>query len=329
MKLIKKETIDKNTRIITILKGIKLKYSKHRIPETGKIKYTVELGKLSLNLYKTKNIKPKKKKNFLKIDKIKKLYALIFAKCLKNFFSKNDTIETMIFGSSTARCSFIEDEKSINFGLDAQDLYYTYQMFKKYKNFAPNLKNIVIYYDVFSNGNDLDISPSHFFVPAFYKTYLDIAYKNKLNSIKNNLSVLEEKLTSLNKYINKNLKDLPKDIMPYKIGEILTQKELTEWANSEIKLSSKNNMNIYLNALLKEAQNYKVYIILAPRNPIVLDVYPKTKELFKDLFEIVKSYNNTEIIDIFDKFESEDFADLLHLNLDGAKKITNIIKSKI
>jgi len=328
MKLFKKEKIDVNTRKLTIL-GMTIIYLKDRIPETNKIKYTVKIAGLSFNIYKIKNMKPKKGNTYLKIDKMKKLYALIFARSMRNFYSKNNAIETMVLGTSCARCSFIEDEKSINFGLDAQDLYYTYQMFKKYKDFAPKLKNIVIYYEVFSNGNDLDISSSHLFVPAFYKFYLDLPYKNKLNCIKNNLMVLENKLASLNSYINKKITSLPEDIMPIDIGEILTEKEMANWAKAEIKLGSKNNMNIYLNALLNEASNYNVYIVLSPRNPVVKNVYPETKELFKDLFELVGRYNNVKIIDIFNKFESEDFADLLHLNLNGAKKITNIIKKAI
>lgn len=45
--------------------------------------------------------------------------SLITLKCLRNLSTKVNTVETIVLGSSDARYGFIEDEKSINFGIDS------------------------------------------------------------------------------------------------------------------------------------------------------------------------------------------------------------------
>ena len=63
----------------------------------------------------------------------------------------------------------------------------------------------------------------------------------------------------------------------------------------------------YLSLLLNKAKDLNVYIILAPRHPIALDVYPQVRELYKDLYDLIQEKNNQniKIVNCFDKFEKD------------------------
>ena len=56
------------------------------------------------------------------------------------------------------------------------------------------------------------------------------------------------------------------------------------------------------------------------------------KELFKDLYEFLQNFKEEyQLIDLFesDLFNKDDFYDYEHLNLNGAKKITKLIRDEI
>lgn len=326
MKLLKKELLNEKERLIYLL-GTKILYSKEKI-ENNKIKYSINIGKIKLDF--NKKLRTRKKNKPLKFDKMQQMYALIFAKNLRSFFRKNDNATTLVLGSSTARCSFIEDEYSINMSTDAQDLYYSYQIFEKFGYQMPNLKNLIIYYDVFTSGNDLDVSMMQFST-AYYKVFMDIPYKNKLNVIQKNILDFENILRKSGKFINKKINDIDENIMLIQHGGMQTNEELRNWAKAELKLAYKTNMLKYLSLLLNRTKDLNVYIILAPRHPIALDVYPQVSELYKDLYDLIQEKNNQniKIVNCFDKFEKDEFVDLLHLNSKGAEKITKMIKDAI
>ena len=329
MKLVTKKYINEHERVITIL-GLDIKYSR-TFDANNKVKYCIILGNKTFTFYKNIHKKKNKKRNLCHFDDVKLEYALVYTKCLRSVLEKSDTAETLILGSSTARCSFIEDVKSINLSMDAQDLYYSAQLFSKYKYQIPNLKNVVLYYDVFSPGNDLDISPSHNYLTAYYKVFFDIPYKNKFYFIKNDLIKLENKIYSLRNYINKNIDNVPRDIMPIMRGGMQSDEDMRNQALGEIKLANKGNMDKYLNLFLQEAKGLNIYIVLAPRHPATFDIYPSEEILFKNLYEMVHKQNdsNIKIINCFRNIAADGFVDLLHLSLNGAKNITEIINENI
>lgn len=329
MKLFQKEYINDSTRIIHIL-NIPFKYTK-RIDDSAKfIIYDVEFLSLKFSFKKRKkkfNIVPK-----VVTDKAIREDALMYSRCIRNLFEKIDNIETMCIGSSTARCGFIDNDKTINMGIDAQDLYYSCAILKKYMKIIPNLKNIVLFWDVFSSGNDLDYHPQKYRM-AFYKALYDIPYKNKLVAMENELFKVEEKIYSLDKYIKENLKSIPRDYYPNPAGTMYTMKELTAWAKTEIKLSIKKTMIHHLYNFVCECleNNLKLFIVIFPRNPLVKEFYPETKELFKDIYDIKEKYPEINIINAYDDLNlgSEYFFDILHTKREGAEIVTDYINKII
>jgi hypothetical protein len=102
-------------------------------------------------------------------------------------------------------------------------------------------------------------------------------------------------------------------------------------AMAEIKLRKKGTMDKYLNILLQEAKGLNIYIVLAPRNPVALEIFPPEEVLFKNVYDVVNKQNNSniKIINCFRSFTKDDFLDLVHLNINGAKHITELIKNSI
>ena len=329
MKLCDKICIDSRTRLLYII-GLPIKYTKSFNEEEYKINYEISILNFHFRLSKKKKHEKAYVKQKLKVDKNIKMDALKYAKCIYNLFNKIDTVENIVLGTSEARCGFVEDEKFINFGIDSQDLYYSYKIFEKYKNAIPNLKNIIIYYSIYSSGNDLDKSPLNYRT-VLYKVFYDIPYKNKIAAINNGFIDFENQIQKLYKYINKMLPTLPTDILAETSSGFITQKELEDWAKREIKLKEKGGMLHWLKALANSAKEngLKIHVVLLPRNPKVKEIYPDTKYLFEDIITYCDR-NNLSVINAFDyEFQEEDFIDLLHLSRKGAEKITQLIKSEV
>jgi len=329
MKLFYKKYIDNYTRILYFL-GIPIEYKKEFISEKSIINNQVKIFNFKFNIKKKKKIK--KYTNNLFLNKTAKTDALMYMRPIRNLFSKINSVETIVLGSSAARAGYIENEKSVNFGIDAQDLYYSYQLFHKYKTIIPNLKNVILCYNVFSSGNDLDLHPQKYRM-AYYSAYFDIPYKNKLLAISEKIIDFEKKLYTLDKYINKNLKNIPIDYYPILDSGFKTQSELEIQANLDIKLAYKNTMLHYVEKIADEttSQNLNFYIVLMPRIPSVLHLYPEKEKLFESIYSFEKKYQNIKIISAFSscEFQDSDFMDLTHLKKQGAQKLTNIINNSI
>jgi len=266
-----------------------------------------------------------------KLTKPRKHDALIALSCIDRLFSKINNVKTLVLGTSPARCSYIENDTSINMGIDGQDLYYSYMLFEKYKTIIPNLENIVLFYSVFSPSNNLNIAPAKYRM-AYYSAFFDIPYPNKLLAINEGVVKLEEKLLKLNpKYYIENLKSNHPCLNPYRFfNNKPSVEDMENLAKRELKLNVRKSMNSYVDALIKECikLNKKVFIVCDSRNPSVRNIYPDN--IYENIINISNSYKNVEVINLFDyELNEDDFNDLLHVNMQGAQKITKIINDKI
>ena len=273
-----------------------------------------------------------KKKDFSKLNKTRKFDTLYTAKCLRSLNAKINTAETLIIGHSHARLGFIEDEKSINFGIDSQDLYYSYMILDKYKNMIPNLKNVVLFFAIFSPGHDLILSPDTYRT-IYYDIFMDIPYKNKLLVYQYGCLELAKKVEKLKKYVNENLKNIPTDLMAEKHKGNVTKELEDRWINRWIKLNKLNTEMHFVKNMLDicESKGLKLTIVLSPYNPRIKHRLPSCEECFGSLFEITKNYSCVQILNTYDSddFVEDDFLDIEHLDVSGAKKITNKINKII
>ncbi len=279
-----------------------------------------------------KFVKIKKKTPAWKLTNSKIDDAVITLKTLRNLSIRINTITTMVLGSSHARMGFIENEHSINFGIDSQDLYYSYEILKKYINIIPNLKNIVLYYAIFCAGHDLGNSPQSDRC-VYYKKYFDIPYKNNYLALKDRLPELSKSLDKFYNHIIKKVSLIPLDIMNSNIkpknSEILENKWIKTWQ----KLNALNTQNHYLEMILKLAKenNKEVLVICSAYNPRIKNKLKSSNELFSSVFDICSKYSNADVLNAFDdeSFTEDDFLDIEHMSISGARKMTNKIYERL
>lgn len=236
-----------------------------------------------------------------------------------------ENIRTLILGSSHGAYGYRAMETEFNFCLASQDLYYSYKLYELYAKNLPNLKNIILFYSVFSNGFLLDKTS---------EKERAIAYKKLFNiPILNNCFFL--KFKSL--FFNMSLKKFKKAPITYNNGNEINYVFMNIPLNERIKQHYKNNQrenkqNHWIKKLsdLAKENNHNLYIVLSPAKTAYKECLPNSKELFKDLLNLVESINVT-LIDLYDSnlFIDDDFGDYDHLTQKGAEKLSNYVREKI
>lgn len=248
--------------------------------------------------------------------------------------------ETLIIGSSHGACGIIcsiIDSNGLNLCFDSIDLYLSDIMGEYFIRKFNSIKRLVVTYSLFSNGYEVEKIPSTRYTLDGLDVFLGIDAR-RIKSRKDN-SILSSIRYYKKQYID-NITD--KNIYREKNGD---QKELLtpapqaskETVENHIKHYLRNNsQNQYLEKLIKfcSDRNIDVYVIITPvREDYKLEVIKACgkDELFKDVINVCQSYGKAHLLSYFfsEKFVSGDFRDSDHLNIKGAKKLSNIIKNDI
>ena len=94
------------------------------------------------------------------------------------FSSCKDKVETVVLGSSHATLGFIPDSRSFNLSDIAFDLYFSFSVLKYWLDemysadaAPPKLRQVVLFYDVFSPRNKLNRSPDCFRLIPYLELY--------------------------------------------------------------------------------------------------------------------------------------------------------------
>lgn len=245
----------------------------------------------------------------------------------KEFEDTKDSVKTLILGSSHGAYGYIAKGDEYNLSLSSQDLYYAYKLYEKYSN-LPNLKNIVLFYSVFTNGFVLDKTSEKQRALAYKKLFgIPILHeclylKLRNYSFAHYLNKVKKRPISHN---NGNLEDYKFFVSPEITPELRANQHLKNNLREE-------KQNIWLEKLinLAEEKNQNVYIVLSPATKEYKACLPNSSELFKDLYN-VNGLEKATLINLYDSemFDSEDFGDLDHLNSKGAEKLSNYVRNLI
>lgn len=222
---------------------------------------------------------------------------------------------------------YYPNEGEFNFAITSQDLYYSYNLYKLTNN--SNVKNIIVSFSDFSSWHSLARSPLPYLDYILYYEWLcgippeigqiDIKKIKRLQNI-----ILSEPIdTSYNGeylyYPNQQYQNNKKDSLMWALKY-----------NNHFYAKRHESLK-YLFMLLEQTQtNNQKFIICI--TPIMSNLFKKIsiaqQELFRELYELVELYSNAKILNYRnDKdFTEEDFIDWEHLNLQGAKKLTNKIR---
>lgn len=255
--------------------------------------------------------------------------ALLKRNSLEGYYNE---IENLILGSSHGSYAYNPNCNDFNLCMPSQDLYYSYKLYNRYSPMLPELKNIILFYSVFSSGFDLEkcsehprcliyhnvfgILPKSIDIKPLYKKYYSDFNITKLSKDK----------------FNKNYRGKCLDVKGCSVSR-LHKTDVADRVKGALKNHYRNNeQHIYLNNLISEINTNKqrLYIVISPVHSDYRKLCPEYNELFQSLFKIVENNINIKVIDCYNlDFDDKYFWDYDHLNPKGAAKLTKIVSNKL
>ncbi len=245
------------------------------------------------------------------------------------YIANQKHIKTLVLGASTARDGFLpEPESDFNLGTSSQDLYRTYNLYKWCtQTKSTNLKNIVLFFDVFTPGLQLE-KTSEAYKAIIYKYLYNIPYAFKLHK-------------KYRKFENscathfKSAQTITKEYYGQSFYDSVNHKEYVQSiVQKHIKNNQRNNNQIaYLEQLIIQAQENKhnIYVVIPPYRNDYKQHLPDHKIVFHELYNMLEKHNTVTLLNFLNDndFNSEDFNDCHHLNKNGAIKLTKKIKNAL
>ncbi|RKS87078.1 hypothetical protein DES39_0289 [Orbus hercynius] len=233
-------------------------------------------------------------------------------------------LEILALGSSHGAYSFIPEiigRNSFNLCSTSQDLYYSYQLYKKLNNSYDELKTIVLFYSIFSNGFEIEKTKEKS-ISAYFKFLYNIEPK-----FNNNELILEQKKIKIFRMQTNMFEKIDNGFLYHK-DKPLDCFNVNDRVNIHLRENKRENDQLdYVVKLINECNknNQKLCIILSPARRDYKRLVPNNS--FEKILELKKQYK-FEMIDFFNSnlFNDDDFFDCDHVNLVGAKKLSNRLK---
>lgn len=278
-------------------------------------------------------------KNFQKIidllrQKRKLPQAIDIIQKFEEFKLYND-IHTVILGHSHLEVGYIATKGEFNLCTSAQDLYYTYHLFKYINN--PNIKKIIIpisYFFAWSTLLRSSVLPKNVLT---FKKLFGIEYQD--NDLAKQLGFFKLERAYF-PYIDKLYKEYK--LKTHTLGNYAYLKtypgnfsttDVQEKSNKILRTMN-NHPHIqleYVKKFIEDIKNeQKIYFVLTPIDSELRALLPNKEEIFKEFYQIIDSYksDSVKVINLYDSdsFNRQDFFDHEHVNISGAFKLTSIIR---
>ncbi len=243
------------------------------------------------------------------------------------FQLKKENIDTLILGSSHGAAGFISNQysaNSFNLASASQDLYYSYHLLKYCKNELKNLKNIYLFFSVFSFGFDLQKTIEKQRC-AFFKYLFNIPYKYDADiELEVYYKQIKKYYKNFKKYISSNGYIEQQIFFP-------SDYPINERAKTHLRENQRENDQMdYLRKIIETCKqdNINLKIIIPPLRNDFYNLLPDENILFAKLYQ---QDNLPEIFSFWKNeiFKDSDFGDFDHLNYSGARKLTSLIKDKV
>lgn len=260
-------------------------------------------------------------------DKPYKIAESFAVNSYKKYFALQlfeNVMETLVVGSSHGFCGYWAEERlhEINACEPSQDLYYSYEIYKKYAD-APRLKNVVLFYSVFSPGSVLELTSQADGCDC-YRYFYGIPYRFGGNTEKRGareaFSLFVERMKKKPDfhYVENVTKPPVFDTDP------------RERAASHLKNNKRDeNQTVYVAkaAALAKEKGHRLYVVVPPARSDYTACLPPFEEIFA---ELLKLKDGVRILSFFgdSRFSDSDFCDTDHLTADGAKKLSALIREQ-
>lgn len=242
----------------------------------------------------------------------------------KKFFSlkmKENTVKTLVIGSSHGYYGFVADDgyNEFNAADTSQDLYYSYEIYKKFAD-APKLKNVVLFYSVFSPGFSIELTEEKF-RSDFYRYIWDIPYRFTPDGSR------PEALKEIALFVQNEKPDasyVGNCAYSFFMGGISTEERVGHHLKHNRR---RQNQTEYVRkaALLAKEKGHDFYVVIPPHRSDYTKLLPPFEEVFPELLALK---NDVKIVSFLgdERFEDSDFGDMDHLNRTGAEKCTALVR---
>ncbi len=282
---------------------------------------------LIINIIPFKNIRHSLRDKY---DKFFELHFLPAEAVRKKFAFLKKDYTTVALGSSHCQTMFNPEliNSSFNFGLNSADAFMFYEMYNNIIR-PTKIKNIIIFYDIFTRGSDN--SKRTGFIDVFFplKYILKINYEGESKRIKNIVKDYEKK------FIEKD--DNYKGYTPL-LAPVVEESSIEGRCKSHLKIWGKEGGDELIIKLAKECidDNRNFILVISPAKKSYKNYMPDSKTLFND---IINRLNNTEGFKekgkIYNFYDTDDFEneaywiDPDHTNEKGAEAVTKALKKNL
>ena len=264
---------------------------------------------------------------FLGPDFIKSKQYLPFINTKKIELESNLSIKNLFLGSSHVEYGCDPEyisSTTFNMGSRSQDIVTSFLIYQYFRDKLPHLENVVIGISLFSAGHTLSKTSESFLCNIY-----NIVYGFKYDSFSE-----YRKSRALLKYLNKKTINY-NGFHKYQKAMSNDESSLLTRVDSHLRNNERTPDNIHiLKSHIEMIQNDFRHAVL-----VYMPVHPKYREraiqlsgktsdeLFHKTTALADSLS-VPIIDLFSStlFSAEDFHDFDHLNLEGAKKFSLIMK---
>lgn len=257
------------------------------------------------------------------------------ATVMNEFMMKHEALEqkwvvvrNLALGSSHGYHGFLPDGNSFNLCGNSQDLYLSYELYRRCADLA-KLKTVILFYSVFSPGFDAERTSEmdyclyyrYFWrIPLRYHGPDDFAHKRYLLD----KYLRQHPLTEVGDYRGEN-----------DYGWFFpSQMSVAERVASHLKNNRRQNGQTgYVGKMaeLARIKGHRLVVVVPPFRSDYSALLPPFEETFAELLALVKQNPEIKLMSFVDDkdFVDADFGDMDHLNRQGATKLTAKILSAI
>lgn len=239
-----------------------------------------------------------------------------------------DTVQVLVLGSSHGEYGFIPDEKSFNLCGASQDLYLSYELYRRCAEF-PKLKTVILFYSVFSSGAEVERTMEKERC-LYYRKFWGIPYRFHSDAD----YVCKEK--SLDAWLAGRDVLIEKEYRGLGSYDTFMPAGFNLCARIESHLKNNNRVDdqcIYVSRIAELAAKvgHRAVVVIPPVRSDYFSMLPPFDEIFERLKQTLQTHRNLSLISFMGDglFSDEDFGDSDHLTLQGAGKLTKAIFQRL
>lgn len=234
-----------------------------------------------------------------------------------------DSLETIVLGSSHGDYAFdpAHVPNSFNLCYRSLDLKHCYSLYQRTITLCPNLKNLVLFYSVFSPGSVLERSPSDGDIGPVFSALFDLEMEYQSEHLTRLAEVLAQQLQQgLAASLIEQAAELEgyAGFMPKYKGAI-TASETSKRLLSHIKLNYEAGADYYLLKMLALANRlgHSVTIVIPPVTSLYRNTLnTRSSTLFRELIEVIDLFPWTVPVKVLNAYDDEAYEDSFFVDSD-------------